>query len=361
MKGFGVIVAAALVWPLVGEAQTTGQSAGQAGAQTGAGNARACLEIAGPADAGVPAAAVDAASQRETLARAAEVCTLAAGAEDADPEVLFHAAAVAQARGQAGETRALLERAAAGGLGAAETRLGDYFLFGVGPEGQDVDTAVAHYRAAADLGDAAGMTTLALLHQLGRGVPRDTAAMVGLLTRAADQGYHFAQYRLGQLYLTGEGLPGRADAALGIPDIAQGVRYYTLAADAGNLSAALELSALYADPQSGLPDDPGEQVRLTRMVSQSGHPPAIAQMGVFYETGRGVAYDPDIAAGLYVRAMESGKVSFDDLRPGAPRGWDRETALAFQTILQERGLYTGALDAIIGRGTAAAAQRLAGQ
>ncbi|MEC7762364.1 MAG: hypothetical protein VX874_10700 [Pseudomonadota bacterium] len=321
--------------------------------------AQECLAIAGAADAGVPSAAVDAASQRETLARAAEACTMAAESEAADPEVLFHAAAIAQARGQADETYALLTRSAEAGLGAAETRLGDYFLFGVGPQGQDIAQAVTHYQSATDLDDAAGMTTLALLYQVARGVPRDPARMVELMTRAADKGYHFAQYRLAQTYLNGDGIPGRADAALGIPDVTKAVDYYTRAADAGNLSAALELSSLYADPSSGVPENPAEQVRLTRMVSQSGHPPAVAMMGVFYETGRGVDYDPKIAAGLYVRAMESGKVEFGDLRNGAPGAWDRDTALEFQTILKERGLYDGALDAIIGGGTAAAARKLA--
>jgi hypothetical protein len=57
--------------------------------------------------------------------------------------------------------------------------------------------------------------------------------------------------------------------------------------------------------------------------------------------------------------MESGKVEFGDLRNGAPGTWDRDTALEFQTILKERGLYDGALDAIIGGGTAAAARKLA--
>lgn len=321
--------------------------------------AQECLAIAGRADAGVPSAAVDAASQKETLAKAADACTMAAMSDDADAEVLFHAAAIAQARGQAGETFALLNRAAEAGLGAAETRLGDYFLFGVGPQGQDIAKAVTHYQSAVELGDAAGMTTLALLYQVARGVPRDPSRMVELMTMAADKGYHFAQYRLAQTYLNGDGIPGRSDESLGIPDVSKAVDYYTRAADAGNLSAALELSSLYADAASGVPENPAEEVRLTRMVSQSGHPPAIAKMGVYYETGRGVDYDPKIAAGLYVRAMESGKVDFADLRTGAPGAWDRETALEFQTILQERGLYEGALDAIIGGGTAAAARKLA--
>nr|WP_255553475.1 tetratricopeptide repeat protein [Maritimibacter sp. DP1N21-5] len=318
-----------------------------------------CLDIAGPASAGVPTGAADADGQKARLARAAAACSEAATADPADPAVLFHAASIAQAKGDARTTFALLTRASVAGFGPAEARLGDYFLFGVGPQGQNIQKAVEHFQRAAALGDAAGMTTLALLHQVATGVPRDPARMVELMTGAADQGYHFAQYRLAQTYLTGEGFPGRADAALGIPDTAKAVDYFTRAADQGNLAAALELSTLYADPASGLPDNPAEQIRLTRMVANTGHAPAVAQMGVFYETGRGVAYDPAVAAGLYVKALESGELAFADLRRGAPGPWDRDTAIAFQLVLQERGLYNGALDGIVGAGTAAAAAQLA--
>ena len=344
-----------------GEAEVAADAAAQAEPDPLAQAAAECLAIAGPADAGVPAAAVDVASQKATLARAAPFCNEAATAEDADPEVLFHAATIARAEGDAQAMFDLLTRAAEGGLGAAETRLGDAFLFAVAPGGQDIAKAVEHYRAAADLGDAAGTTTLALLYQVEQGVPRDTGRMLELMTRAADQGYHFAQYRLAQIYHKGEGIPGRADAALGVPDMGKALAYYAKAADAGNLDAALALSALYSDPNSGLSDDPEEQVRLTRIVSRTGYAPAIARMGVFYETGRGVDYNPAIAAGLYAKAMESGDIAFEQLRIGAPAGWDNATAMEFQKILIARGLYNGPLDAIIGPGTAAGARGLAAE
>lgn len=316
-----------------------------------------CLAIAGAANAGVPPVAVDAETQKTTLRSAADDCTAAASMDGAPPEVLFHAAAVAQARGNTDETLSLLTKAAALGLGPAETRLGDYYLFGVGGR-PDVQQAVHHYEKAATLNDPAGMTTLALLHQVGQGVPRDTARMVALMKAASEAGYHFAQYRLAQVYLRGDGVPGRADPELGIPDVTRAAEYFAMAADNGNIAAALDLSALYADPSSGLAENPEEEVRLTRIVSRTGHAPAIAKMGVYYEIGRGVEHDPAVAAGLYVKALETGAVGFDALRAGAPARWDRETALAFQAILQERGLYRGPLDGIVGGGTAAAARGL---
>ncbi len=323
-------------------------------------NIAACLDLAGSATAGVPAGAAQAAARRAALIAAAPACTAAAAGEDAPAEVLFLAAEIAQGRRDMATAFGLLEQAAAKTFGPAETRLGDYYLFGLAPGGEDATEAIAHYQAAVALDDPAGMTTLALMHRVGKGVARDATRMVALLGEAADAGYHFAQYRLAQTYLTGEGIPGRRDDGLGIPDPAKAAAFYTAAAEAGNITAALELAALYGDPASGVAENPAEQARLTRMASRAGLPDAIAAMGVLYETGRGVAQNPGVAAGLYVKALESGKVGFESLRKGAPGGWDFETAVAFQRILQERGLYDGALDGVIGPGSAAGARALAG-
>jgi len=184
--------------------------------------------------------------------------------------------------------------------------------------------------------------------------------MVALLNDAAEAGYHFAQYRLAQTYLSGDGIPGRADPALGIPDPARAVTWFTRAADAGNLEAALELAGLYADPGSGLPDNPGEQARLTQMAADTGLPAALAAMGVLYETGRGVERRPQVAADLYVQALESGDVAFENLRTGAAFEWDFDTATAFQDALTQRGVYNGIVDGIVGPGTRAAAEALVG-
>ncbi|HHC29438.1 MAG TPA: sel1 repeat family protein [Rhodobacterales bacterium] len=320
----------------------------------------ACLSTGPTVTARVPTGKAEAAARRAALIAAIKPCIKAAALDDAPAEVLFLASEIAQGKRDVATAYALLERAAAKGLAAAETRLGDYHLFGVAPGGEDVEKAIAHFKAAAEMGDPAGMTTLALMHRVGKGVPRDPARMVALLQKAADAGYHFAQYRLAQTYLNGDGIAGRRDDSLGIPDTAKAVELYKAAAQAGNITAALELAALYGDPNSGVPQDPVEQARLTLMASRAGQLEATAAMGVLYETGQGVARNPEVAALLYVKALESGKVGFDDLRKTGPRGWDYDTAVAFQKILQDRGLYDGALDGVIGPGSRAGALALAG-
>ena len=61
-----------------------------------------------------------------------------------------------------------------------------------------------------------------------------------------------------------------------------------------------------------------------------------------HERGDGLAYNPQKAAQYYIAAIETGGLDVTKLR-GRVNGytpyWDRQTALEFQRILQERGLY----------------------
>ncbi|MCB1329684.1 MAG: sel1 repeat family protein, partial [Maritimibacter sp.] len=323
-------------------------------------NQIACLDIMGEPFAGVPANDAEKTAVRAKLVEAAPACVAAAEGPRAAPEVLFFAGEIALARGDFPGAFGLYERAAAEGVGAANTRLADFYVYGAPPVSADSAQAAARLEAGAAAGDPQAMTVLALMHGEGSNVPQNTARMIELLTAAAEDGYHFAQYRLAKAYLDGEGVPGRADPALGIPDPARAASWFTRAADAGNLEAALELAGLYGDPNSGLPENPAEQARLTQLVADTGLPSAIAAMGVLYETGRGVERLPARAAALYIEALETGEVGFEDLRKGAPFEWDYDTAVAFQDALTARGVYNGGSDGIVGAGTRAAAERLTG-
>ena len=319
-----------------------------------------CLEALGEPFAGVPANDTAKAEARARLVEAAPACVAASEGPRAAPEVLFFAGEVALARGDFPGAFALYERAAAEGVAAANTRLADFYVYGAPPVTADSAQAAARLEAGAAAGDPQARTVLALMYGEGSSVPQNSARMIELLTEAANDGYHFAEYRRAKAYLDGEGVPGRADPALGIPDPAQAVTWFTRAADAGNLDAALELAGLYADPNSGLPENPAEQLRLTQMAVDAGLPSAIAALGVLYETGRGVERQPARAAALYIQALETGKVPFEDLRKGAPFDWEYDTAVAFQDALSARGVYNGGSDGIVGAGTRAAAEQLIG-
>ena len=185
--------------------------------------------------------------------------------------------------------------------------------------------------------------------------------LVELMRAAADGGYHFAQYRIGQTYLTGDGIPGGEDVSLGIPDRDEAARYLSMAAEQGNIEAVLDLARIYSELDGPGTGDAEQQFRWTERAVEAGLPDAIAALGFLYERGRGVEADPEQAAALYVQALETGDLDMDDLRGrigGYEPPWDRATAIAFQVILQERGLYRGALDGIIGPMSRAAAAAL---
>ncbi|MCP5039186.1 MAG: sel1 repeat family protein [Rhodobacteraceae bacterium] len=320
-----------------------------------------CLELAGSPDSGVPVNPDMQEALLAGLAKARQFCEAALDTDNANAAIMFHLGVASQHEGAHDAAIAKFEAAAAAGLAAAETKLGDYHLFGIGPVEADADRALSHYQKASDAGDLAAMTTLAFMYRLGRGVPRDPSEMVRLMGLAAEGGYHFAQYRLAQTYLTGDGIPGGADEALNIPNADEALRLLQMAAVQGNTRAALDLAGLYADNGGGVGEDLTAYARWIQEAAKTGVPSAMAALGFLFEKGRGVEADPDRAAELYVEVMETGQVKFGDLRgqsgARAPY-WDRATAIAFQVILKDRGLYLGAIDGIVGPLTTAAAKAL---
>ena len=80
-------------------------------------------------------------------------------------------------------------------------------------------------------------------------------------------------------------------------------------------------------------DDPEAKLKWLRHAAGNGDARALNTLGFMYERGEGVAYDPQRAADLYIRALETGDLPARDLRgqvDGKRVPWDRETALEFQ-------------------------------
>ncbi|MDC3347866.1 sel1 repeat family protein [Paracoccaceae bacterium] len=70
----------------------------------------------------------------------------------------------------------------------------------------DYATALQEWRPLAEAGDAQAQYSLALMYDLGRGVPRDYAEASKWYRLAAEQGKAQAQYNLGFSYATGLGV-----------------------------------------------------------------------------------------------------------------------------------------------------------
>ncbi len=120
-----------------------------------------------------------------------------------------------------------LEQAGAAGDTTAWFDAAEIFHFWLSPKETGYPRALALYEKAIAAGDVRAFRQLAMMHELGRGVPADLAKAEQLLTRGATAGETEAQMRLGSLLFKAERF---AEAAV----------WYGKAADSGqNLGARL--------------------------------------------------------------------------------------------------------------------------
>ena len=78
---------------------------------------------------------------------------------------------------------------------------------------RDPVTAYKWYRRAAEAGSPEADFNVAVMNDMGDGTRQDTAAAALWYARAAAHGNHRAQYNLGQLYAAGDGVPRNAEVA----------------------------------------------------------------------------------------------------------------------------------------------------
>ena len=320
-----------------------------------------CLELAGEPTAEAPVSRDAGSAFFSAMAKARPHCEAALIGPEQDGRVLFHMAVIMQREGFHTYALRAFNMAASTGIAPAYTKVGDYYNFGIGGIRENHRRAVENYQKAAETGDAPAKATLAIMHQIGRGVPQDFDKMFSLLEETAADGYHFSQLRLAELYMSPDAVSPALARQLDLPDPLKATEFYELAAAQGNSVARAELDK--AADGEGLFNDPAVRLKLINRGVEQGEPSAINTLGFMHERGDGVDYYPQLAAQLYIQALEAG-LPVQELR-GLENGrfvrWDNETALEFQVILQNRGLYLGFLDAVVGPGTMGAAAQVAQQ
>lgn len=352
-SGIGVVAKASAIGAMVSGLLLSTPLAAQEAAQE-------CRAISGPPSAEAPVSRDAFNDYFSTLARARPHCEAAVIGDAPDAEALFHLAVMMQREGMHSYALNLFELSATAGVPAAHTKLGDYYNFGIGGVREDIGRAVQEYEKAVAAGDIAAQSTMAIMYQLGRGVPRDSAKMLQILRETADAGYHFSQFRLAELYMNPRALPPALAEEMRLPDPVKAAQYYQLAASQGSAEARAKMAEILAG--AGAFADPVIKLKLLQHAAASGDAKAINDLGFLYERGDGVPQDPIKAAQHYVMALETGKLDVMQLRGrvnGYTPPWNRETALEFQMLLRERELYLGPLDAVVGYGTLAAARKLA--
>ena len=100
----------------------------------------------------------------------------------------------------------------------------------------DYHTAVKVFRSLAEQDDPRGQYALAIMYDMGEGVPQDSEEALKFYRLAAEQGHADAQNNLGVMYDQGEGVAA---------DYKEAMKWYLLAAEQGNKDAPNNIGVMH--------------------------------------------------------------------------------------------------------------------
>ncbi|HYI12781.1 MAG TPA: tetratricopeptide repeat protein [Thermoanaerobaculia bacterium] len=242
-----------------------------------------------------------------------------------------------------------------------ETRSAEFQAGKLAMKRKDYETAIGHFRSAAEAGEAAAQTNLGvmILNGYGTSEPRQNAEVWFL--KAAQQNDDYAQLNLGLLYLQGA-IPRDCSAALtwlhkaaesAVPEAGfeLGRLYYfgecvpkdreksaawrLRAAELGHAGAQVRLAGMYARGD-GMPRDPDQQVKWLSKAAENQDPEALWLFGFMLQSGRGVvAKDEPRGIDLLLKAHDQGNpcatiylaICFYEGAGGVPQDEDRARML----------------------------------
>jgi TPR repeat protein len=194
-------------------------------------------------------------------------------------------------------------RAAALGDTAAMYKMGIILLKGLLGQQRNLGEAINMLKRAADRADADNphaLHELALLYEAQTGnerIIRDEAYAAQLFMQAAELGYKFSQFRLGQAYEYG---------LLGYPiDARASIAWYTRAAAQEEHQSELALSGWYLTGSQGILEQSDTEAYLWARKAACAEPPlpkALFAMGYFTEVGIGCPRSLEEAKRWYGRA-----------------------------------------------------------
>ena len=183
------------------------------------------------------------------------------------------------------------------------------------------------YAEAAEAGEPRAMAKLAAMHDLGAGLPQDSAAALRWARRAAEAGDPAGQALLGDLLRRGRGTArdeaqalvwfraaaeggdvwamSRLGLACAESDPLQATRWLRRAALAGDAEAMFNLSALLGSAAEVR--DPAESLRWLRASAEAGQPQAMTELGLRYYSAEGSERDLKAAADWFRRGAAAGQ------------------------------------------------------
>jgi TPR repeat protein len=196
-----------------------------------------------------------------------------------------------------------------------------------------MDDAYAHYRKAADAGDARAMYSLGLMLETGDHAPKDLKTAYALYEKAADRGLADGAINLAVALAEGKGVDKNLPRAYAL---------LQQASQAGSARATYDLAEF---AERGYGGKTADALELYRRAAEFGFAKGHHTAAALLDEGRaGVAKDPTAAAAelLSAVAADSGE-SIADLT-GKTQNWSPATIKALESRLAAAGYYSGPIN-----------------
>ena len=162
---------------------------------------------------------------------------------------------------------------------------------------QEVDAAVASWRASADEGNVRALYCLGHHFNSQRGLANSDTESASWYKKAAEKGFMEAQHNLGVMFKKGCGV---------VQSDTEAARWFQKAADQGDASAQYNLGRMFQDGR-GVVRNEVEAFQWCKKAAEQGNMVAQTHLGNLYTTGCGVARNVVEAVSWYRKAAEQGE------------------------------------------------------
>ncbi len=274
------------------------------------------------------------------------------------------------------------QKAADGGHSPAMVALGQLYANGNGLA-KDGAAAVAWYRKAAAKNNPAAMSYLGWMYETGQGVARDYAQAARWYHKAADLNHSGGMYRLGVMDETGHGVAKDdieavswyrkavnrdhpyAMVALGLMyeqgrgvrrDLAEALRLFRQAGDKGNAAGLFYVGLSYERSK-----DYEKSSTYYASAARLGNMPAMHNLAIAYDRGRGVEQNRRLAAEWMFKAIKAGsKFSVAQMIEN-PAAYSTQFRRQLEVLMSDAGIYHGPVNGRFGPGFKSAVEALGKQ
>ena len=173
---------------------------------------------------------------------------------------------------------------------------GDKYYNGTDGVTQNYTKALELYLQAAEQGYDWAQARVGYMYDEGLGAPEDNVKAMSWYTKAAEQGNVTAQNNIGALYENGEGVT---------KDYTLAAQWYQKAAEEHNARSQANLAELYFFGR-GVPQDYNQSFIWALRAGGQGDRKGQFRIGYLYETGKGVTQSYKLAREWYLKAAEQG-------------------------------------------------------